>query len=1496
MSRKAVPAVSEGRKEEKFHMDLQQHSRRMGWGMPGKHKRKPGKKDRKTKGRKKAGKQGKMPILHRASSSVNGGGASVNSTVHPNHGTLDSSAKTLEPLAKPPKEGGGQPWWENEFSSRNGSPTLPGAPKVLSGTAPLPPTLASGGEKQGDDAILGVTIGFVGADNVGEAERGKMVAFNPTDPLPGITPGADKGKEGDGEDKYDDDKDEEYSDDGSPNPIDFGLDPSSSMDPSLAMQMVSQNDPSNPQSSSHQQPPSTSQAKSDGSMQEFKLSQMVDAALFASWKALPWQTRVCPMALEERESVRLLATMVSEARRIRGWTKAQNSMAMDAATREDKRFAQWLTEERERISQHETREKARVTTFETKQKEEAKAFEKLEEERVENVEKQERTRMANWVITEFWEVYKATKEAYAASLPSSPTISSLDTAARLDHLRREESRSSKELHSEEMKLTLLGAEERALAQAMHEEEKDRAQTKDFEHARKTNAIWAAEVARATGEANTEDEQARERWLEEKTRVESEDAEEKGRVEAWETLQFKVMKAAMANVLRLLAPDTATVDFEDEVEKSKYFSGAYKKRCKLQKNKFQKQRYLAAKEAESTSRRWLGALRKWRDASVDVHDRRHNYERDRVASHMQAEVDRTNDARRKEQDSVAYAWDRECQRVNRWREKEKELFKDLATEWRRQNTEGEKFLHEIVQECGANVANAGNIVEERIQSAKEEHSQLHDSVKKGMEAVGGKSTEREREEREKVREFEGAQLLMVLGVSEQLTKIAGDSIVKFGESTEVKEATFIAAESAVSEEIDRFSKSENTRISAAYRMETERASKRAREEGAALEAEWEKVEGDLKRTCDGMNAKTEKFAKETQDWADGRGKDLAAKCGRWKEESEQVATNELLRMFGQEGFKRGMDIAEIPKPGRKNVRRIVTRTRTVKKDPEDEGAKGMRVEVFWESEDAWFEGEVDGYGVGGYHVLYDDGDEEWVAKSSKNYRFLEKVNDNEATRVSNRSNHELKDWGDYVSATTLTVRNNLNYIHGLRSSFNEWVENVHYKQRSEGLGTVRDLCKTCQETMHDVDKDVMSNLHVIENQFKTDTEGVAMKAEGKVHEEVNVVLEKVKEVKKNGGEVVGALAAELTSKLEAAQDEYDAAVQKAKVEVENAAGDVLRMMGDGLSQVTVAGDVDGAVEKVRVRAAEEAAKGVAELEAFAEKRKVNLVQLKDEVKGGVDDLAVKANEKIKGVLGNKQLLDDKFNNTATLVTDSTKVTSDKIAGLCKERSANVKARVQKYELQITLSLAEDLEALKAHGAEFQAAVKACPGNCDVDEELKVIESVNQRRKEGLEELEGITKRAMKEEVNKEDLSVNAHNSEHEKDIRNVWSDFGETFKEKRVEVEEAWKFKVEEAIVVIEQMKVDAEDGRVEDGLGLVEEFEHLVAESDMKSTKVFDDIVEEVETKKRKIEERVKARVAEVEGIKKRVEERIREEAAAKEAAEEARRQAAAAAGEGGGV
>ena len=79
-------------------------------------------------------------------------------------------------------------------------------------------------------------------------------------------------------------------------------------------------------------------------------------------------------------------------RRIRAGTKTQNSMAMDAATLEDKRFAGWLGLERSRIQEHEEREGKRVKEFEEKLKGEVEEMEKREMERVENVEREERKR------------------------------------------------------------------------------------------------------------------------------------------------------------------------------------------------------------------------------------------------------------------------------------------------------------------------------------------------------------------------------------------------------------------------------------------------------------------------------------------------------------------------------------------------------------------------------------------------------------------------------------------------------------------------------------------------------------------------------------------------------------------------------------------------------------------------------------------------------------------------------------------------------------------------------------------------------------------------------------------------------------------------------------------------------------------------------------------------------------------------------------------------
>jgi len=65
-----VKRVTTAEHDVKFQKDLQQHSRRMGWGVPVKPKRKTddgsvGSKRGKGKGK---GGKAKMPILHRASS------------------------------------------------------------------------------------------------------------------------------------------------------------------------------------------------------------------------------------------------------------------------------------------------------------------------------------------------------------------------------------------------------------------------------------------------------------------------------------------------------------------------------------------------------------------------------------------------------------------------------------------------------------------------------------------------------------------------------------------------------------------------------------------------------------------------------------------------------------------------------------------------------------------------------------------------------------------------------------------------------------------------------------------------------------------------------------------------------------------------------------------------------------------------------------------------------------------------------------------------------------------------------------------------------------------------------------------------------------------------------------------------------------------------------------------------------------------------------------
>lgn len=323
-------------------MDLQQHTRRMGWGVPmkpvpinlpcddssvyskaSKNSKNPNKKKRKQKPRPK------MPQLHRASSAEKYQAEKFDSKfqAHPNHGTLDSSAAQVKPDMDDLSQPGGKPWWENQMASRGGKPN-----------SPLPPTSSS--------AITSAMESLSNEDEILNMEIG-TVPFNDKAPLPDIIlpEGGEDIESGMGPISALDDPDlidqeEEFP--AAPSTEDEETEAGVSRGERTSCEREyfdtlysSTLTPAPPIASTR--PLDTVQISNDQTMKDFKIEQMVDAALFASWKALPWQSRVCPRALEERESVRLLASMVQEARRVKAWVQEQNQAAMDKAMREDKR-------------------------------------------------------------------------------------------------------------------------------------------------------------------------------------------------------------------------------------------------------------------------------------------------------------------------------------------------------------------------------------------------------------------------------------------------------------------------------------------------------------------------------------------------------------------------------------------------------------------------------------------------------------------------------------------------------------------------------------------------------------------------------------------------------------------------------------------------------------------------------------------------------------------------------------------------------------------------------------------------------------------------------------------------------------------------------------------------------------------------------------------------------------------------------------------------------
>ncbi|CAM9478023.1 unnamed protein product, partial [Scytosiphon promiscuus] len=68
---------------------------------------------------------------------------------------------------------------------------------------------------------------------------------------------------------------------------------------------------------------------------------IVDRTLLDSWKRLPWQARLCPRAIEEREFFRQTSALEEENLRVRAWRQKQQMLATSAAREEEGTVSSW---------------------------------------------------------------------------------------------------------------------------------------------------------------------------------------------------------------------------------------------------------------------------------------------------------------------------------------------------------------------------------------------------------------------------------------------------------------------------------------------------------------------------------------------------------------------------------------------------------------------------------------------------------------------------------------------------------------------------------------------------------------------------------------------------------------------------------------------------------------------------------------------------------------------------------------------------------------------------------------------------------------------------------------------------------------------------------------------------------------------------------------------------------------------------------------------------
>ena len=361
-------------------------------------------------------------------------------------------------------------------------------------------------------------------------------------------------------------------------------------------------------------PPSAAERAADKTVHEddeLRILQLADMVLASAWRGVAWQARMCPQALEERASARLVVALAHEARRVAEWRAAEQRAAQDAAVREE---ACALTFSRRELDYLEhTRAQLGKSAGEHERDASALLAERanglrdyLAAERARECARtaadegavgrdELRAQRAVWEADDR-EVFRATDAAARDA-----ALDGIARAARARATRRAHCTAAREL---------LGRGAALVSRALTRWHRGRAV-----------AMLAAQVGHSGIALRDEIRRSSTSWRAEASRVARAERAEAESVAAWQRLQCAVIDAAEATTRRTLAEHRPQRRGEglisvanEQHEMRSWFLEAHSFRMAHERAQFDQQRVAAATEAAAVGRAWATALDEWRKSS------------------------------------------------------------------------------------------------------------------------------------------------------------------------------------------------------------------------------------------------------------------------------------------------------------------------------------------------------------------------------------------------------------------------------------------------------------------------------------------------------------------------------------------------------------------------------------------------------------------------------------------------------------------------------------------------------------------------------------------------------------------------------------------------------------------------------------------------------------------------------------------------------------------